>query len=209
MSADLVHDRNDVMTPTPIRPCRHRCAIALAALAVLAAAPARGATYRFDALHSYVHFEVVHFGTSTIRGRFGPLQGSAELDRDAGTGRVQLRIPTAGVSTGAPVFDKRLREPDLLASEAHPEAYFVAERFIFDGPRVRELRGEFTLRGTSRPLTLTAQRFACYTSPVYRREVCGGDFSAEFERSDFGIDYGLPLIADRVRLLIQVEAIRD
>ena len=179
-------------------------------LAALAAAPTvQGANYRFDALHSYVHFELVHFGTSTIRGRFGPLQGEAAIDREAGTGRVQLRIATTQVSTGAPMFDKRLREADMLASSEFPEAFFVAERFVFDGPRLREVRGEFTLRGIGRPLSLQAQRFDCYTSPVYRREVCGGDFVAEFDRSEFGIDFGLPLIADRVRLLIQVEAIRE
>lgn len=179
-------------------------------LAALAAAPTvQGANYRFDALHSYVHFELVHFGTSTIRGRFGPLQGEAAMDREAGTGRVQLRIATTQVSTGAPMFDKRLREADMLASSEFPEAFFVAERFVFDGPRLREVRGEFTLRGIGRPLSLQAQRFDCYTSPVYRREVCGGDFVAEFDRSEFGIDFGLPLIADRVRLLIQVEAIRE
>ena len=52
-------------------------------------------------------------------------------------------------------------------------------------------------------------RFNCYTSPLVRREVCGGDFAAEFDRSDFGITFGLPFVADKVRLLIQVEAIRQ
>ena len=33
---------------------------------------------------------------------------------------------------------------------------------------------------------LQAQRFRCYTSPLLRREVCGGDFEAEFQRSAFG-----------------------
>ncbi|MBS0442054.1 MAG: polyisoprenoid-binding protein, partial [Proteobacteria bacterium] len=37
----------------------------------------------------------------------------------------------------------------------------------------------------------------------------GGDFEAELRRSDFGMSFGLPLVADRVRLLVQVEAIRD
>lgn len=190
-----------------LRRCLAMLAPWLAAMA--APAPALAADYRFDALHSSVHFELVHFGTSTIRGRFAPLNGEVALDREAGRGRVQLRIATAGVSTGAAVFDKRLREADLLASDEFPEAFFVAERFEFDAAALREVRGEFTLRGVSRPLALRATRFNCYASPVYRREVCGGDFVAEFDRSEFGIGFGLPLIADRVRLLIQVEAIRE
>ena len=71
------------------------------------------------------------------------------------------------------------------------------------------MRGEFTLRGISRPLTLRAQRFACGTHPVVQRRWCGGDFEAELLRSDYGLTFGLPLVADRVRLLVQVEAIQD
>lgn len=173
------------------------------------AAGAEPAAYRFDPAHSFVHFEVLHFGTSTLRGRFGPLEGETMLDLPAGRGRVALRIPTAVVSTGMAVLDSRLRQADMLASEANPEAYFVAEHFAFDGPALREVRGEFTLRGLSRPLALRALRFHCAPHPALRRAWCGGDFEAEFRRSDYGISYGLPLVADRVRLLIQVEAIRD
>jgi polyisoprenoid-binding protein YceI len=108
------------------------------------------------------------------------------------------------------VLDSRLRQDDFLAVAAHPQAFFVAERFEFgaDG-RVTALTGEFTLRGRSQPLRLQAQRFRCYTSPLLRREVCGGDFEAEFQRSAFGIVHSLPFVADTVRLKIQVEAIRQ
>ena len=80
---------------------------------------------------------------------------------------------------------------------------------MFDGDAVREVRGELTLRGTSRPLALRALRFRCYLNPLFRREVCGGDFEAELRRSEFGLDFALPVVGDRVRLLIQVEALRD
>jgi polyisoprenoid-binding protein YceI len=173
-----------------------------------ASAPATGTAWRLDPTHSFVHFEVLHFGASTLRGRFGPLNGELTLDRAAKTGRVQVVVPTAAVSTGLPVLDARLREPDMLSAEAHPQAYFIAERFEFDAQgNVGSVRGEFTLRGTSQPLTLKAQRFRCYLSPLFRREVCGGDFEGELVRSSFGITHSLPFVADKVRLLVQVEAI--
>lgn len=172
-----------------------------------AAEPAR---YRFDPTHTFVTFELLHFGTSTIRGRFGPLQGEAVLDRAQRSGRVQLAIDTAGVSTGMPAFDARLREADMLAAQAHPRAYFVAERLDVDSAgQLRSLRGELTLRGTSLPLELKALRFNCYTSPLLRVEVCGGDFEGRIERSAAGITHSLPFVADAVRLLVQVEAIRE
>lgn len=182
------------------------------AAAALAAAPGAGAQpvpYRLDPSHSFVHFEVLHFGTATLRGRFGPLEGVAELDHAARRGEVSLTVPTRIVSTGLPVLDSRLRQGDLLASGEHPDAYFVARHFVFEGDTLREVRGEITLRGISRPLALRALGFSCGTHPLLKRDWCGGDFEAELRRSDFGMDFGLPLVADRVRLQVQVEAIRD
>lgn len=170
------------------------------------AAGAQPAAYVLDPAHSFVHFEVLHFGTSTSRGRFGPIAGVVTLDRNGGRGEVSLRIPTAGVDTGLAVFNARLREDDLLASAAFPDAYFVATRFRFEGDRLAEVRGEFTLRGVSQPLSLYARRFACRSDEG--TEVCGGDFEGELLRSDFGVTFGLPFVADRVRLAVQVEARR-
>jgi polyisoprenoid-binding protein YceI len=183
---------------------------AVAALGCAAGARAEPVRYRFDPTHTFVTFEVSHFGTSTIRGRFGPLNGDATLDRAARKGRVQVEIDTATVSTGVAVLDARLKEGDMLAVGSNPRAYLVAERVEFDDAgKVKSLRGEFTLRGVSLPLTLTALRFNCYTSPLVRREVCGGDFEGQFNRSAVGINHSLPFVADSVRLLVQVEALRD
>jgi len=180
------------------------------ALALIAnVAHAEPATYKLDPTHSFVHFEVVHFGTSTLRGRFGPVAGDVVLDRDAGRGQVSLAVDTASINTGTAALDARLRERDLLASAEHPQAYFVAERFAFEGGKLKELRGEFTLRGISQPLALKALRFNCYTSPLFRREVCGGDFEAQLDRSTVGATFGLPFVADRVRLLVEVEGVRQ
>jgi polyisoprenoid-binding protein YceI len=170
---------------------------------------AQPAVYLLDPQHSFVHFEVLHFGTSTLRGRFGGIEGHVELDRSAGRGLVSLRLPTAGVDTGLGVFDARLRQDDLLASELHPLAYFVATRFVFDGQDVRAINGELTLRGTSQALELRAVRFGCHTHPLLQREVCGGDFEGELQRGDFGAGFGIPFVANRVRLRVQVEGIRQ
>lgn len=185
--------------------------VATMAVTMTCAAPlqAQPATYQLDEQRSWVQFEVLHFNTSTARGRFGPVRGVVSIDPAAQRGELSLRIPTASLDTGLRVFDARLREADLLASAEHPEAYFVASRFRFEGRRLLEVRGEFTLRGVSQPLSLHALRYGCrLTEPASggaAAEVCGGDFEAEFKRSDFGATYGLPWIADRVRLLIQVE----
>jgi polyisoprenoid-binding protein YceI len=165
-------------------------------------------TYKLDPNHTFATFEVRHFGTSTLRGRIGPITGEVTLDRAARAGDVRLRIPMTSVETGFPVLDARLKQPDLLATIEYPEAYFVATRFQFDAQGgVKEVRGEFTLRGVGEPLSLVARSFGCRRDETLQREVCGGDFEADLKRSRFGATLGEPFVSDDVHLVIQVEAI--
>ncbi len=202
----MTHKRSGAFARLIAAVCAPAVFVAAVALSAAGTALAQPVTYTLQPDLSQVTFEVLHFGTSTSRGRFAAVQGTVTLDRQAKRGEVSLRIPTASVDTGLRIFDARLRQADLLGTEQHPEAFFVATQFRFEGQALAEVRGEFTLRGQSQPLSLRALRFVCRPIENLATEVCGGDFEAEFKRSDFGATFGLPFVSDRVRLLIQVEA---
>ena len=203
------------MKPSSNKPRRVALGAALALLCaspglapVLAQSIAGPVTYRLDPDHTFVTFEVLHFGTSTLRGRIGPVTGEVTVDRGAKAGDLRLRIPVATLNTGMRVLDARLKQPDLLAATEYPEAYFVATRFRFDAAGgVKEVRGEFTLRGVGQPLSLVAKSFACRRDDLLKREVCGGDFTGDLKRHDFGATFGEPFVSDDVHLVVQVEAI--
>ena len=155
-----------------------RVGLSLAICACSGLAPAQAqsiagpVTYQLDPNHTFVTFEVRHFGTSTLRGRIGPVTGEVTVDRSAKSGDVRLRIPMGTLDTGFAPLDARLKAPDLLATAAYPEAYFLATQFHFDAAgAVTEVRGEFILRGVSEPLSLHALRFACRQDAQRRREV--------------------------------------
>lgn len=173
------------------------------------AAHAEPVTYAIDASHTKVYWEVRHFGTSTHRGRFDTVEGSIVLDRERSNGEVSISIATGSVSSGVPALDKILRSGSFLATDAYPTAYFVAKQLRFDGDHVNSLRGEFTLRGVSKPLSLNASNFGCRIDTMLEREVCGGDFETDILRSDYGSTFGLPFVSDKVRLLISVEGVRQ
>jgi polyisoprenoid-binding protein YceI len=181
---------------------------ALGAAACSSGAAAEPVGYAISPDHTHVYWEVRCLGTSTSRGRFDAVDAAIVLDRTAHRGEMSVTIATAGVDSGVGPLDGMLRGSAFLASAQYPRAAFVSSDLVFDGDRLLEARGEFTLRGISRPLTLRAKNFACRTAAAPEREVCGGDFEADFRRSDYGITFGLPFVADRVRLAIQVEAVR-
>jgi polyisoprenoid-binding protein YceI len=184
--------------------------IAASAMAALGAARAEVPSYTIDPTHTFVTFEVLHFGTTTNRGRFDRKEGQVQFDRAARAGRVEITIEMASVSTGVATFDRHLKGKDFFDVAEHPTARFVGERFAFDGDKLTEVGGTLTLLGKALPVTLKALRFNCYHSPLFKREVCGGDFEAIVQRSAWGITYGMPAVApDAVRLVVQVEAIRQ
>jgi polyisoprenoid-binding protein YceI len=206
-----VRHHGSVKAPSLPAPDFRAAALLLLVTAVAACASAANAAplaYTLDPANTHVHWETRHFGTSTSRGRFDAIEGSITLDREAHRGAVAISIATASVSSGMAFFDGILRGPQLLATQEFPSAYFVASRFDFDADKLVSVTGEFTLRGASRALTLRALRFGCRADADSAREVCGGDFEGELQRSDFGITHSLPFVADRVRLVIQVEAFR-
>ena len=178
------------------------------AMALPLATQAAPQVFDLDPMHSFVQFEVRHFDTSTLRGRVGPVRGQVTLDPEAGLGRLGLVIDMRTLDTGFKLLDMRLRQSDLLDVGGHPDAYFVAERFRFEQGRPVELTGEFTLRGTGVALTLRAQRYACLDAVADGTRRCGGDFEGELLRSAFGATFGLPLVADPVRLRVQVEGLQ-
>jgi polyisoprenoid-binding protein YceI len=182
-----------------------------AALALAAALPvAQANTYTIDPTHTFVHFEVPHFGTSTNRGRFDKKEGTVQFDRAGKTGKVEITIDTTSIDTGTDAFDRHLKGKDFFNAEQFPTAKFVADRFVFEGDKVRQVTGSLTMLGKTLPVTLKASNFNCYVNPMLRREVCGGDFGATIARSQWGMDWGLNYgFSDEVRLIVQVEAIRQ
>ena len=187
--------------------------VTLAAVATLAAgtvAQAAPATYAMDPTHTFVTFEIGHFGTTTNRGRFDKKQGTVQLDKAAKTGKVELTIDATSINSGTPAFDKHLQSADLFDAAKYPTITFAADKFVFNGDKVSEVSGSLTLLGKTNPVTLKATQFNCYDSPMIKREVCGGDFETTIQRSQWGMGYGLQWgFPDNVRLVVQVEAVKQ
>ncbi len=179
------------------------------ALSLASPAQAQTAAYTIDPTHTFVTFEASHFGTSISRGRFDKKEGTVQFDRAGKTGKIDISIDMASISTGVAPFDKHLRSADFFNAAAHPTARFVSEGFTFEGDKVVRINGTLTLLGKTGPVVLAGSRFNCYDSPIFKRQVCGGDFETTIKRSQWGMNYGLPGIPDDIRLVIQAEAIKQ
>jgi polyisoprenoid-binding protein YceI len=184
--------------------------ILFAALALALAAPAIGAeSYTVDPRHTYPMWEINHYGWSTQRGRFNEATGKIVLDRSAKTGSVEIAIKTASVDTGIAKWDEHMMSEDFFNAAKFPTINFKASKIVFNGDKPASVPGELTLVGVTKPVTLTISGFGCGTNPVNKKEICGADAYATIKRSEFGIMKYLPGISDEVKLVINVESVRD
>ena len=184
--------------------------LAVAAATAMTAGAAQAANYAIDPTHTFVTFEISHFGATVNRGRFDKKQGTVEFDRAAKTGKVDISIDTTSVNSGTPPFDKHLQSADLFDAAKHPSIKFVSDKFSFNGDKVSEVTGQLTLLGKTAPVTLKATQFNCYDSPMLKREVCGGDFETTIDRTQWGMNYGVEWgFPKNVRLVVQIEAVKQ
>jgi len=167
-------------------------------------------TYQIDPDHTYPSFEADHIGGLSVwRGKFDKSQGTVTLDRTAKTGTVEVTTDIASVHTGSTKLDENLQSDQFFDASKFPEATYKGTiRFVGDKPVA--LVGNLTMHGVTRPLTLQIDSFKCMPHPMLKREVCGVDAVGEFDRSNFGVDFGKTYgFSMKTKLLISAEALKQ
>lgn len=165
------------------------------------------ANYEIDSAHTYPNFTISHLGFSTTHGRFDKTTGSLMMDQKAGKGSVNVVIDASSINTGFLKRDKHLKSPDFLNVAEFPKITFKSTSVKFKGNGAT-VKGNLTIMGKSKPVTLDVARIKCGVHPFNKKELCGFDATTKIKRSDFGIKYGLPAIGDEMMISLQVEAIK-
>ncbi|WP_109476505.1 YceI family protein [Paraburkholderia sp. C35] len=148
-------------------------------------------TYQLDPNHTYPSFEADHFGGISVwRGKFKKSSGTVTLDRAAKTGTVDVTIDTTSIDTGNDKLDKHLQTPEFFDAAKYPTATYKGTQIRFDGDTPVEVIGTLTLHGVTKPVNLKIDSFKCFINPMLKREVCGTESTATFDRADFGMDWG-------------------
>lgn len=182
--------------------------ILIATLLAASATSAIATTYNIDPTHTYPSFEADHMGLSVWRGKFDKTSGTVSMDRAAKTGGLDIKIDPASIDFGLEAMNKHARGEDMFNVTKFPTITYTSKSFKFDGDQLVAVDGELTMLGVTKPVTLKVNKFKCIMHPRYKKEACGADASAEFKRSDFGLNYGLPNFSPEVKLAIQIEAIK-
>lgn len=168
-------------------------------------------TYQLDPTHTYPSFETDHFGGVSIwRGKFKKSSGTVVLDRAAKTGTVDVTIDMNSVDIGNDKLDSELVGDKFFDVATYPRATYKGTQIRFDGDKPVEVIGTLTMHGVTKPVNLKIESFKCFVNPMLKREVCGIESTATFNRDDFGVDFGKTYgFKMQTTLHIQAEGIKQ
>jgi polyisoprenoid-binding protein YceI len=173
------------------------------------AALAAPETYVIDGSHTLPRFSYSHFGYSTQLSRFDKTTGKIVLDRQAKTGSVDVTVDTTSVNTGSNVFNEHIQGADFLDTARYPTMTFQSSKLTFDGEQLAGVEGTLTLKGISKPVTLTVTSFHCMPHPMLKRDACGVNAITTLKRTDFNMGKYAPNVGDDVTVTIPVEAVKE
>jgi polyisoprenoid-binding protein YceI len=175
--------------------------------AVATSALAAPVTYNVDSTHTFPRFSYSHFGYSTQLSSFSKTSGKVVLDADAKTGSVDIVIDTKSVNTGFADFNEHIQGEEFLDTTKFPQATFKSTKVVFDGNKPQTVDGLLTIKGVTKPVTLTVTSFQAMPHPMMKKPALGANAFTVIKRSEFNAGKYAPYVGDDVRIDIAIEAI--
>ena len=168
--------------------------------------------YTADANHTLIGWRVGHLGFNDYFGIFGSVSGTLSLDpKNPNAAKLDITVPVSKVTTAsAGLTDHLLRagkdggKADFFGP-APADAKFVSTKVVATGNKAK-ITGNLTLNGMTKPVVLDTEFSGAGTTPAMMggKETIGFHAKTIIKRSDFGVNYGIPLVSDAVALDISV-----
>jgi polyisoprenoid-binding protein YceI len=172
-------------------------------------------TWKIDPSHSHLEFAVRHLMISTVKGRFGVVEGTVRTD-DANPAAVDviITVDAASIDTREAQRDAHLKSADFFDVAAFPTLTFKGGR-ITDATGDRfALTGDLTIHGVTREVTLDVTEEGRGKDP-WGGERAGFSAHTKIKRSDFGLTWNQLLeaggfaVGDEVKISLDVELVKS
>lgn len=186
-------------------------AVAIPVIAQMPAAPGAkdasrvtAGTYTVDAAHTQVLWRVNHLGFNDYFGLFGDATGTLKLDpANPSAASVEIEIPINKVATNSDGLTKHLLGADFFDAAKFPKATFKSTSVTVDGDEAK-ITGDLTIKGVTKQVVLDAEFSGAGIGPMNKKPTVGFHAETKVKRSDFGVNYGIPMVPDEVKLKISV-----
>ena len=163
-------------------------------------------TYALDKAHGKVTWSISHLGFSTYVGQFSDTAATLVLDgAKPENSTLDVTVQTASIGTLNPALDTHLKSADFFNVAKFPTATFKSTKIKRTGPKTAKVRGDFTLLGVTKPLTLLVVLNQAGSNPLFKYYEAGFTATAHLKRTNWGLSKYAPYLGDDVNLQIEGE----
>ncbi|WP_435257596.1 YceI family protein [Thioclava sp. FR2] len=178
--------------------------------------PVAGA-YKLDLGHTRLLFRVSHLGFSNYTALFTDVAGDLAFDPDAPEAmKVSAVVKAGSLETHYPDpsldFNGVITGAEFLDAAQFPEITFVSTGVVLTGEKTADVTGDLTLHGVTKPIVLKVSYNGGWADmPLDVGARIGFSAVGEFNRSDFGVGFGVPApgstmgVSDRVEVILEAE----
>lgn len=168
-----------------------------------------------DPTHSEVGFKVKHMMFTNVSGKFDTFEAKAVTEGEQfDNAQVSFSADAASVNTGNADRDKHLVSGDFFDAEQFPKLEFQSTSFQKKGADNYEMKGDLTLHGVTKNVTLDVEYGGTGKDP-WGNLKAGFTISGKFNRKDFGLNWnaaleaGGVLVSDEVRLNADIQMVKQ
>ncbi len=170
--------------------------------------------YDIDAAHSGASFSVKHMMVTNVSGRFSNVSGKINYDpANLAKSTIEATIDINTINTNEPKRDGHLKSPDFFDAAKFPTMTFKSTK-IYKAGGVTKVDGNLTLRGVTKPVTLTLEELSPEVKHPMGTVVRGAVAKTKINRRDFGLtwntvlDSGGAMVGDEISITLEIEASR-
>ncbi len=184
--------------------------IALTALLISAASYAQ--TWSIDKAHSKIGFGITHMSISEITGNFKSFESKiTSAKKDFSDATIEFSAEANSINTEVEARDKHLKSPDFFDAEKFASITFKSTSFTKEKGNNYKVKGNLTMHGVTKPVTLDAKLVGTATNPMSKKEMAGFKITGTINRADFGIGGSMPeaMLSSKVTLNANTEFAKD
>jgi len=164
-----------------------------------------------DPMHSEVQFKVKHLVISTVTGSFKTFEGELETENDDfADAKINFSLDVNSLDTNQEQRDGHLKSAEFFDAENFPKISFQSTSFKKTGSGDFELKGDLTIKGITKPVTLSVEHGGS-AADFYGNTKAGFEITGKINRKEFGLTWdgvteaGSVVVGEDIKLIINVQ----
>ncbi|HKW22350.1 MAG TPA: YceI family protein [Ktedonobacterales bacterium] len=168
--------------------------------------------WQADPYHTQVEFAAKHLGMMTVRGHFAEVSVTGTINPEQpAASSIEVTVQTSSIRTHNAQRDNDLRSSNFLGVDEYPTMTFKSTRIEHVGGDRYTLTGDMTIKGVTKPVTLTMNRLGEFNDPMMGHRI-GYSGETKINRKDFGMNFnpvldGKFVVSDEIQISLEGELV--